>query len=258
MSKKLTTEEFVNRSKLIHGGKYDYSRVIYLRASDKVEIGCSKHGYFNQRASNHLRGLGCYKCSEKSNIGMFKSWGDRLLEIKKIHGDKYTYPNNNDVGAFDFIEINCIKHGLFKQRLHDHLRGKGCRACGGGSNFRRSSYIDKCNKNHDGMSNFYILKIRENNGFCFYKIGITVQELNQRYSNSVMPYKYEVVREIKAKALDVFDTELKLKSILSGHRYSPLVKFSGSRYECFSQITENAMMIVNELELESVKTNWKT
>ena len=52
------------------------------------------------------------------------------------------------------------------------------------------------------------------------------------------------------------DTEC--KKMLYELRYVPKMKFGGSRYECFSQITENAMMIVNELELESVKTNWKT
>ena len=35
MGKKLTTQEFIEKAKLIHGNKYDYSKVIYSRSSEK-------------------------------------------------------------------------------------------------------------------------------------------------------------------------------------------------------------------------------
>ena len=37
--KKLTTEEFIQRAKEIHGDKYDYSRVEYKSSLAKIEIG---------------------------------------------------------------------------------------------------------------------------------------------------------------------------------------------------------------------------
>lgn len=40
MSKKLTTEEFIERAKDIHGDKYDYSLVEYKTNRDKVKIIC--------------------------------------------------------------------------------------------------------------------------------------------------------------------------------------------------------------------------
>lgn len=39
-------------------------------------------------------------------------------------------PNNRLYSRNDIIEIICPKHGPFKQRIANHLQGKGCRACG--------------------------------------------------------------------------------------------------------------------------------
>ena len=57
--KKLTTEEFIEKSKLIWGDKYDYSLADYVNSSLKIDIICKKHGVFTQRASAHLDGQGC-------------------------------------------------------------------------------------------------------------------------------------------------------------------------------------------------------
>lgn len=65
---KLTKEEFVEKSKLVHGDKYDYSEVVYLGSKEKVKIKCYKHGYFEQRANAHLSGRGCSGCF-KSPLG---------------------------------------------------------------------------------------------------------------------------------------------------------------------------------------------
>lgn len=62
MPKKITQEEFINRAKLIHGDKYDYSEVNYINSSTKVKIICPIHGGFEQIPNNHLRGVGCFRC----------------------------------------------------------------------------------------------------------------------------------------------------------------------------------------------------
>ena len=61
--KKITTEEFINRAKKVHGDKYDYSKVEYKNAHTKVCIICPIHGEFWQIPNAHLQGQGCYKCS---------------------------------------------------------------------------------------------------------------------------------------------------------------------------------------------------
>ena len=60
--KTLDLKEFIQRSKEIHGDKYDYSTVIYVHGRKKVDIKCSYHGIFKQTPEGHLSGRGCKKC----------------------------------------------------------------------------------------------------------------------------------------------------------------------------------------------------
>ena len=62
--RKLTTEEFINKAKDVHGENYGYGGVNYIKASAKVNIFCPTHGDFKQRANSHLDGTGCPKCGK--------------------------------------------------------------------------------------------------------------------------------------------------------------------------------------------------
>ena len=70
MARKVDTEEFIRMARLVHGDKYDYSNTHYTRGKDQLVIICRKHGYFTQRASNHLRGSGCPHCFQERNGGI--------------------------------------------------------------------------------------------------------------------------------------------------------------------------------------------
>ena len=59
-----TTEQFIFDARKIHGGKYDYSKVNYVGAHQKVCIICPEHGEFWQEPNVHLKGYGCPKCSQ--------------------------------------------------------------------------------------------------------------------------------------------------------------------------------------------------
>ncbi len=59
-----TTEDFIQKARLIHGEKYDYSKTVYTKRSENTTIICPKHGEFSQRAGNHLSGGGCPLCEE--------------------------------------------------------------------------------------------------------------------------------------------------------------------------------------------------
>lgn len=60
-----STNEWTELAIAVHGGRYDYSKVIYYGAADKVIITCIKHGEFNQEPYNHLRGHGCPSCPKR-------------------------------------------------------------------------------------------------------------------------------------------------------------------------------------------------
>lgn len=57
-----STENFINKSKILHRDKYDYSLVEYENNSTPVEIKCEEHGIFLQSPRDHLRGHGCHTC----------------------------------------------------------------------------------------------------------------------------------------------------------------------------------------------------
>ena len=54
--RRLSTEEFVERARQVHGDKYDYSQSQYVTSHDKVEIVCPQHGVFRQSPATHTMG----------------------------------------------------------------------------------------------------------------------------------------------------------------------------------------------------------
>jgi very-short-patch-repair endonuclease len=65
-------EEFISKSKNVHGDKYDYSKVIYNNAREKIEIICKKHGKFLQIPDAHVRGVGCPFCVNKTEAKLYE------------------------------------------------------------------------------------------------------------------------------------------------------------------------------------------
>ena len=63
MGKKLTTAEFISKAKLLHGDKYDYSKVEYVGTHIKVKIICPIHGEFSTIPCDHLHKHGCPNCA---------------------------------------------------------------------------------------------------------------------------------------------------------------------------------------------------
>lgn len=76
MAAPVTFEQFLERAALIHGTTYDYSKVRYHTASQKVTIVCKKHGAFLQLPKIHLGGSGCTDCARE------KKAEQRKLESK--------------------------------------------------------------------------------------------------------------------------------------------------------------------------------
>ena len=122
---RITTEEFINKAKKVHGDKYDYSKVEYKNNSTKICIICPIHGEFWQTPSSHLGGCGCPKCSglERLDTQAF------INRAKKVHGDKYDYSKVEYINMNRKVCIICPIHGEFWQTPVNHLKGKGCSKC---------------------------------------------------------------------------------------------------------------------------------
>jgi len=118
MPKKLTTEEFIKKSKKVHGNKYDYSKSSYVNARTKLIIICRIHGEFFQNPRHHIIGSGCPIC-----VGLQKTTESFINEAENIHGNKYDYSYTNYKSSSININIGCKTHGIFSQKPATHLRG---------------------------------------------------------------------------------------------------------------------------------------
>lgn len=129
--RKKTTKEFIEESKIIHGNKYDYSKVNYMNRNKEVVIICPKHGEFSQKPSLHItQKCGCPKCSYENRQKKFKKSLDVFIdESNKIHNRKYDYSKSEYINSHVKLIIICPKHGEFYQTPNDHLNGKGCPKC---------------------------------------------------------------------------------------------------------------------------------
>jgi hypothetical protein len=120
-----SVDDFINKSKKIHGDKFDYSKVDYKNTHSKVEIICPNHGSFLQTPAHHLQGIGCPQCA-----GNIKYTNQSFIDkANEIHKGKYLYDNLDYQGANKKVTITCPKHGDFSQVAASHLQGIGCPYC---------------------------------------------------------------------------------------------------------------------------------
>ena len=132
MPKRLTTQEFVTKAKVVHGDKYDYSKSEYVDKKTPVVIVCPIHGEFKQTPHHHLRRRqGCPICARiKSAENRIKPVEDFLEKAKAIHGNRYDYSKIEYVNRLTPIAIVCKEHGIFMQSPSGHINGKnGCPKC---------------------------------------------------------------------------------------------------------------------------------
>ena len=123
---KLTRDEFITNSKIVHGEEYDYSLVVYINNNTKIDIICKKHGIFKQTPSNHINhNKGCPKC----NGGIKLTKDEFIYRSNKIHDYKFDYSSVIYINIRTKVKIICPIHGEFEQLPSIHLRHNGCPYC---------------------------------------------------------------------------------------------------------------------------------
>jgi Zn finger protein HypA/HybF involved in hydrogenase expression len=126
VSKLVTTKDFIQRARKVHGDRYDYSKVEYVAAIKDVTIICPEHGEFRQRPTNHYIGHGCHECGGNKPLTLDKF----IKRATRIHKNLYDYSRVEFENVESKIEIICPEHGSFFQRVMSHLKGFGCDRCG--------------------------------------------------------------------------------------------------------------------------------
>ena len=151
MPSKLTTQEFIEKAKLIHGDKYDYSKVEYKNYETKICIICPIHGEFYQTPNKHLNGCGCPKCK-----GRYKTTEDYIRQAQLVHKDEYSYEKTKYIDYKTKVCITCKIHGDFWQLPNNHLQGKGCPVCGLSKHSKKSTdkFIQEATEKHNGKYDY--------------------------------------------------------------------------------------------------------
>jgi hypothetical protein len=139
---------FIEKANKIHNKKYNYDKVKYINAKEKIIINCNKHGDFLLSPNNHLSGRQCKFCNlEKPNLRR-KTTEQFISEAILIHGDEYNYDKVKYVNNLLKVEIICKKHGSFLQQPSTHLNGRKCFKCKGSQKIETEEFIIKAKSFH--------------------------------------------------------------------------------------------------------------
>jgi hypothetical protein len=234
MPKKFTQENFINRANIVHNFLYDYSKVNYINYETKVIIICKIHGEFTVSPHHHIGSkTTCQKCGRirAGNTHLY-TLEQFLNKAKEIHKNKYSYSNVAYKNTETNVSITCNIHGEFLQSPHSHSSGQGCPKCTRGGAWRKSEWVNVCNKKPCNPLVYIIRCFNETEEFV--KIGRTKNTIKFRFRHkSIIPYSYEIIKEIKGSPDFVFDKEIELHRLYKEYKYKPLLSFAGET-ECFN------------------------
>ena len=140
-------EEFIVKATNIHGNKYDYTKVNYVRSSDQVLIICKvkDHPDFKQTPNDHLSGYGCFYCGNIQQADKKRMTIKKFIELSKKHfGDKYDYSKVKAIHTTnDIVTIICPIHKEFQQEITNHCHlGRGCKQCASTKYKKQNLWLD--------------------------------------------------------------------------------------------------------------------
>jgi hypothetical protein len=210
----------------------------YKGITKKCKLNCKIHGEFINTPENVLTtDTGCNKCGrEKAKKSMTDSYENLIIQVNKIHNNKYIYLNNdNYINKQSIITIICSEHGIFFKKAQKHVSGQGCFECklkelilndiliGG---YNEELFINKPFLKEKKCL-LYLLLINNE----YYKIGITTKNINTRIKGLMSKAKY-VGDNINIKILNIKEDTLyncfilEQKILLENKNYRIIKKWS--------------------------------
>lgn len=222
MGKRITFDEFVNRSRDKHGDKFNYDNVDYENQYKPVIIGCPIHGDFEQIPKSHMSGSDCRKCSQIKVANSLKGvkklnrLDDEIIidRLSKMYDYDYskckiTGTRNNAI----ISDILCPVHGFFTKRLNNHMRQKqGCNLCGK-NNLNKDIFVERSNIIHQNKydySKFEYKDTRTPSVIICPKHGEFIQKADKHLVGQGCPYCY---RDIVSKGENFISNFLKSRDI---------------------------------------------
>lgn len=198
-------DSFIKIAKSIHPD-FEYDENSYLCMGEKVRIKCPIHGWFEQRAIDHIRGHSCPKCSyerKKTDLGC-SAYNDTICE-SKLNGRTMRFYR------IWYNLLNRVINGKYHAKYPTYT---DCKICDDWLLF--SNFLSWCKDPSNGYKEGYELdkdilcgknKIYSPNTCCFIP-----HELNNLF---------RVVRRKSNLPIGVYK---------NGNRYVGCFRFKGNRY----------------------------
>ena len=159
MPAKISPASFVERARTVHDSKYTYVNITLPDGvHSKVQIVCPVHGQFEQKANDHLRGCGCFKC--RSN---YPKTPDIIVdESRSVHGDKFTYDTSTIRGMMNKMLVTCTTcECTFFQTPNDHIKHQaGCPQCAGRAVVTTPIFIQRAKELHGDRYDYSLVECK--------------------------------------------------------------------------------------------------
>lgn len=138
---KIEAKSLVDKLLEIHNSKYKYiiEKETYY-STDKIKIIDNlTNDIFYYRVDRHLSGMK----PNKVTLNYF------LIKSNEVHNSKYDYSLVNFNSISDKVDIICKEHGVFKQRVSNHMNLKdGCPKCAGVGKWNTDLLVSEFKKIH--------------------------------------------------------------------------------------------------------------
>lgn len=239
---RLTQERVIEKFKQTHGDKYDYSKVEFTKAHEKVLIICPLGHEFSMSPSNHYHSThpqGCPICSGK---GPGKDLGAIFIrKAREVFGDTYEYLSEY-VDSKVPVLMRCTIHNIeVSQVPSGHLQSKTpCPECIKAKKLlsKPSPYnTTKANRgDFDFPSYIYLIRLTDDNE-DFLKIGISKNVDVRIREFKTKGYSVDIQKTLYFESCNnAIILEQNILESFREYEYIPSTKFKGM-YECL-QLSE--------------------
>lgn len=129
-AKRLTTQQFIDKARALHGDKFDYSITEYVNATTKLKIICTEHGEQEMLPQHHthIKSYGCPICGKQAinNHKQFttEEFISKISNIKGLSFEKTIYRTKRKK-----VIVTCNIHGDYITNAEVLLKGCGCPKC---------------------------------------------------------------------------------------------------------------------------------
>lgn len=160
--RKYTLPIFLERAKVVHGNKYDYSQVteahINNGAKSKIPVKCNICEYdWNPSITTHINNSGCPSCA-----GVLPWTLERVkIKVTEVHGNKYDHSyiqefHINGVNSPIPVKCNTCQYEWWPT-ISNHIRGKGCPNCAGNLRWTLERFKVRAKEIHEDKCNYSLI-----------------------------------------------------------------------------------------------------